>query len=258
MDYNQLVDAVARETDALTAALRAGPLDVPVPSCPEWTLTGLADHVGGFSGFWTHVLCEGTGRPKTAFTNCPAPGDIPDWYAGLGDHLVDQLRATPEDATVWTWAPDDQSARFVARRAANELAVHRFDAQLARGRPEPIDALLAADGIDEIFVMIAAWPAPRGQSDGEGDESEGVTLRLQGTDRDAEWLIALTPDGPKVERASGEASAVGPNQTFRRLSLRAAVSDLELTLYQRPTLSQVERSGDDAVLAAWYRAFTFG
>jgi uncharacterized protein (TIGR03083 family) len=243
MKYNQLVDAVERETNALAAALRAGPLDVTVPSCPEWALTDLADHVGGFSGFWTHVLCEGTGRPKTAFSEHPAPAEIPDWYAEVGSSLVNQLRATPEDATVWTWAPDDQSAHFVARRAANELAVHRFDAQLARGGPEPIDAVLAADGIDEIFVMIDAWPDRQGGGDGQ-------TLRLQGTDRDDEWLIALTPEGPRVVRGGGEAS---PD-----LSLRAAVSDLELTLYQRPALGQVERAGDDAALTAWYRSFTFG
>jgi hypothetical protein len=164
---------------------------------------------------------------------------------------VNQLRATPEDATVWTWAPDDQSARFVARRAANELAVHRFDAQLARGGPEPIDAALAADGIDEIFVMIDAWPEPPGRGDGE-------TLHLHGTDRDDEWLLVLTPDGPHVERGGGEASHSGPKRAAPHLSLRAAVSDLELTLYQRPALGQIERAGDEAALAAWYRAFTFG
>jgi uncharacterized protein (TIGR03083 family) len=251
VDYDQLVDAVERETNAMAAALRAGPLDVTVPSCPEWTLTELADHVGGFSGFWTHVLCEGVGRPKTAFSECPAPAEIPDWYADAGRHLVNQLRATPADATVWTWAPDDQSARFVARRAANELAVHRFDAQLARGAPEPIDAALAADGIDEIFVMIDAWPEPPGRGEGE-------TLRLHGTDRDDEWLIVLTPDGPQVERGGGEASHHGPRRASPQLSVRAAVSDLELTLYQRPALGHVERAGDEAALAAWCRAFTFG
>ena len=42
------------------------------------------------------------------------------------------------------------------------------------------------------------------------------------------------------------------------LALRGAVSDLELVLYQRPTLGDVERLGDESVLAAWQRVFTFG
>ncbi len=35
------------------------------------------------------------------------------------------------------------------------------------------------------------------------------------------------------------------------------MSDLELLLYQRPTLGDVQRFGDDAVLPAFHRVFTF-
>ncbi|HWW52521.1 MAG TPA: maleylpyruvate isomerase N-terminal domain-containing protein, partial [Acidimicrobiales bacterium] len=73
MDYGQHVDAVERDTKALVDALRVGPLDVGVPSCPEWTLIDLADHVGGFTGFWSHVLCEGRGVANTPFREMP-PG----------------------------------------------------------------------------------------------------------------------------------------------------------------------------------------
>ena len=41
------------------------------------------------------------------------------------------------------------------------------------------------------------------------------------------------------------------------LALRGAVSDLELVLYQRPPIGPVEHLGDDEVLAAWHRVFTF-
>ena len=233
--------------------MRAGPLDVRVPSCPDWTLAELAKHVGEFLGFWTHVLCEGAGRPKTEFTACPSPPAIPAWYAGLQSDLVTQLKATPGEATVWTWAADDQSARFVARRSANELAVHRFDAQLARGGQQPIDGRLAADGIDEIFVMIAAWPE-------RSERGNGETLHLQGTDRADKWFIELTPDGPRMERGHDVHQRPGadPTGTGGHLTLRGAVSDLELLLYQRPPLGQVDQIGDGAALAAWYRAFTFG
>src|SRR5215472_14461553 len=131
MDYTDHVAAVEREIAGLVSALGAGPVDAKVPTCPDWTVAELADHVGGFTGFWAHILCEGTGRPKTAF---PDRGDdVAGWYAGLGRSLVGELRATAPDQAVWTWAPDQQVAAFVARRCAHELAVHRFDAQSARG-----------------------------------------------------------------------------------------------------------------------------
>ena len=240
MEYAEHVEAVEPETRALAAAFRRADPGARVPSCPDWTVADLAEHVGGFSGFWAHVLCEGTGRPKTPFPEVQPGASLGDWYEEVAALLVAELRATPPDTAVWTWA-DDRSARFVGRRCAHELAVHRFDAELAIDAPQPIDAAVAADGIDEIFYMIDAASDRAGRGEGE-------TLHLHGTDRGDEWLLTLDPDGLQVERRHAKGD----------LALRGAVSDLELLLYQRPTLGDVERLGDERVLAAWQRVFTFG
>lgn len=239
MDYDEHVRAVRRESAALVAALRAGPLDAPVPSCPDWTLADLAFHIGEFAGWWTHVLCEGTGRPTTESANAPEGEARAGWCADLLARLVEELENTPPDTAVWTWAKEDKTARFPARRSANELAVHRFDAELARGQEQPIDPALAADGIDEIFVMLAN----RGDLPG----GAGETLHLHATDRDAEWMLTIGADGIDMrhEHAKGD------------MAVRAAVSDLELLLYQRPTLGQVDRFGDARPLELFYRAFDF-
>lgn len=243
VEYAQHIEAVKRETLAMVAVLREGPLDAPVPSCPEWTVADLAKHVGEFTGFWTHVLCEGTGRPKAPFSDMPSgsASAVSDWYEDLGVHLVTELQATSPDTTIWTWVPDDRSARFAARRCANELAVHRYDLQLARGRPQPIESGLATDGIEEIFVMMSAWTGPTSRGHGE-------TLHLHSIDRGDEWQLSLTPEGLDVDRRPAEADLV----------LRGKVSDLELLLYQRPTLDEVEHFGDETVLEVWNGAFTFG
>jgi uncharacterized protein (TIGR03083 family) len=245
MNYQDHLSAVEGEVVALGEALAAGPIDARVTTCPEWTVADLADHVGGFTGFWTHVLCEGTGRPKTKFTERPVDGDVRSWYAGLGAALMAELRATAPEQQVWTWAPGRNDAAFVARRCAHELAVHRFDAQAARGATAPIDAALAVDGIEEIVVMIEAWKAIGHPESGAG---EGQTVHVHATDRDAEWLLTLTPDGLDVRREHAKGD----------LALRGTASDLELLLYGRPPIGPVERVGDQAVLDAWYRAFHFG
>lgn len=231
------IEAVARESATLADALAAGPRDARVPSCPEWSVADLAEHVGRFTGWYTHLLCEGTGRAKPPAPDPPSAGDLGDWYRALSGHLVEELRVTPPDTEVWTWKDDDHTPAFVARRAAHELAVHRVDAQLARGSHTPIDAVLAEDGIDEA-LMLAGVGGVRG---------EGQTLHLHGTDRDDEWLLTLAASGLEVERAHGKAD----------LALRGAVSDLELLLYHRPPVGEVEHLGDDAVLAAWHGAFSF-
>src|SRR5437660_740044 len=131
VDYDEHVDAVEHETAALATAFGAGPLDAPVPTCPDWSLRDLAEHVGQVTAFWTHILCEGTGRPKTPYAErAPDPG-ADAWYATLAGHLIAELRASPPTTTIWTWVDSDKTARFAARRCANELAVHRFDAQCA-------------------------------------------------------------------------------------------------------------------------------
>jgi uncharacterized protein (TIGR03083 family) len=244
MEYGEHVAAVEREIGAFADALAAGPLDAKVPTCPLWTVADLVKHVGEFTGFWTHVLCEGAGRPKTPFPEMPQSEATVTWFTRLGAHLVEQLRRTSADQTVWTWHPDRRNATFVARRCANELAVHRFDAQSARGAPNPIEPTLAVDGIDEIFMMIEAFAA-RGEDVGRGS---GETMHLHGTDREGEWLVRLTPAGLDV--VSGHAKG--------DLALRGAVSDLELVLYERPAIGAVERFGDESVLEVWYRAFRFG
>lgn len=257
MDYDQHRAALARETDALARAFDGGTMDAPVPTCPDWTLAELADHVGSFTGFWTHVLCEGTGRPKP--DNPPRPTDpaaVGDWYRGLADALRAELDATPPGTEIWTWSPTDRTATFAGRRVAHETAIHRFDAQLALGQPDAVDPMLAADGIEEIFVMISAWGEPGRSRDPEAareafpPSATGQTIHLHGTDegRDDEWLLTLGPEGLDVAREHAKGD----------LAVRGAVSDLELLLYQRPPLGELQRFGDESVLGVFYEIFTFG
>jgi len=238
MEYAEHIEAVERETSAFTRTLMRGDADAQVPSCPEWTLRDLAKHVGGVQGFWTHVLAEGTGRPKPAFDDEPGPS-AGLWLVQIGGFLVNELKAASADTKVWTWNPADQSAAFAARRMAHETAVHRFDAQMAIGNPEPIEPALAADGIEEILVMVDAWP--------ESGRGEGQTLHLHSAEGD-EWLITMNPDGLDIKREHAKGD----------LALRGAVSDLELVLYDRPPIGDVERFGDESVLDAWYRVFKIG
>jgi uncharacterized protein (TIGR03083 family) len=255
VEYADHVEAAVRELAALDAALAGGSLGAPVPTCPGWTLSDLAQHVGEFCGFWTHVLCDGNGRPKTPFAHPPEGDGRRAWLGRVGQGLVRELSTTSPETKVWTWYELDQTAAFVARRVANELAVHRYDAQSATRTCQPIDRTLAVDGIDELVDRLV------GQRPRSGDAT-GQTIHLHGTDKDgatgatgaeadnhppAEWLLALHPDRIEVTRAHAKGD----------LALRGAVSDLELVLFGRPALSPVERLGDESVLDTWYREFRF-
>ncbi len=160
--------------------------------------------------------------------------------------LIDRLEATPASTPVWTWFDADHSAAFVARRCAHELAVHRFDAQSSRGICTPIPTELAADGIDEIFdVLLAA----REQS----AAGSGRVLALRSAELGAEWSATLGHDRVDVTRRTNDERTEGAGD----LVVSGTTSDLELTLYHRPTLSPVDVNGDYTVLEEWHRRFTF-
>ena len=179
MEYGAQVDAVERELTSLVAAVAAGPLDAPVPTCPDFTVDDLAAHVGEFCGWWTHLLCEGTGRPKTPYSVDIGPEGRVEWLAVLGERLVTELRAASADTVVWTWNPSDHSGAFAARRTSNELAVHRVDMQLAAGAADPVDAELAADGIEEIFVILTTPTSRSGDPTGDPPDLAPPRHRLR-------------------------------------------------------------------------------
>jgi len=240
MEYAEFEVTVALEMASLVESVAVGSVSAPVPTCPGWTISDLGLHVGQFCGFWTHVLCEGTGRPKTPYPEEPKGDDLANWLGSLGYYLLQELRATPSDKEVWTWYESDKSATFVARRCANELAIHRYDAQSARGTCAPITPRLAADGLDEMLTVLVSVRPRTGEATGE-------TLHLHATDSDAEWLIALHPE--RIDMTPEHAKA--------DLALRGAVSDLELVLYGRPTIGKVEHFGNEWALEVWRREFRF-
>jgi uncharacterized protein (TIGR03083 family) len=247
MDNRSLIEAVRVEGDELTFALEDGPtMEAEVPTCEGWTVADLAVHVGSFCGFWSHVLCEGTGRPKTPFPDPPAADELAPWVAELTRHLVDELTATPAHTEVWTWFEPDRTAGFVARRCAHEIAVHRYDAQSSRGTCTPIPSKLAADGINEVFDALITSRARSGAGTGR-------VLTLRCTDVDADWVVTLESDRVDVERGPVDAATLEGSD----LTVSGTASDLELTLYHRPTLSPVDVQGDYTVLEEWHREFTF-
>ena len=249
LSYEQHIAAVEKAVANFGEAIAAGPLDARVPTCPDWDVAALVHHVGGFTGFWMHVLADGTGRAKPTYDEPPLnaePAAVAAWWADLGDALLAELRAASPETVVWTWAPSDQTAAFIATRCAHELAVHVLDAQSARGTVQPIDAAVAADGIEEIFVMMEAWRATERHERGIF-EGNGETLHLHGTDegRKDEWFLTLGADGLHIDRTHAKGD----------LALRGSVSDLELLLYDRPTIGHVERFGDESVLDLWREKF---
>ena len=150
--------ASLRHDDARIVRAAASGLDVRVPSCPEWTMSDLVWHVGWVHSFWGQIVARRLTQPSdVVMPERPEDEKLVDWFGELSGDTADVLEHADPADEVFTWAAQKDVA-FVQRRMAQEVTVHAWDAVGAAGDPEPVDADLAVDGIDEyIELFMPVW-----------------------------------------------------------------------------------------------------
>lgn len=241
MEFDAYLDAIERESAALRSAATRGPLDAVVPTCPDWTLEELVRHVRNTQRWGMLNVQRATPAEHVPFDevgDAPKGPAVIDAFTAATAELVSTLRKTGPDAPVWTFRGPSVS-RFWGRRAALEVAMHRWDGENAVGLAQPIDAPLAADGIDEILDFASTLMASK-------FAGTSGTMHVHSTDADGEWLVDF--DGRIVvtrEHAKGDVAA------------RGSASDLLLVLYGRVPPETVELHGDGALVERWQELATF-
>jgi uncharacterized protein (TIGR03083 family) len=219
---------LAEEGEALAVALD-GDATTAVPTCPGWSITDLAAHVGGFHRWTADLLRAVSPRPLPLPALRPDPGvPLAQWYRASLDVLLDAVDATDPDAPMWTVTVDRRAGAW-CRRQAHDLAVHRWDAEHARGDARPIRPDRAVDFIDELF-----------------EQSLPVIMPMFGRSVPAHTLSLRSLDGTYTRRVGGT------GQSPADAVLTGTPSELLLTLWRRTDAATV--TGDPAALTAWQQA----
>jgi uncharacterized protein (TIGR03083 family) len=158
-----------------------------------------------------------------------ADRDPIEWLGDAHGRLLEMFAANAATSPSATWWPPDQTVGFWARRMAQETAVHRIDGELAIGTPTPVDAELAADGVDEILVIMLAgdW------SDEPADAATGQRVAIATGGRT--WHVTLERESVSVSEHDGDADA----------TLGGDPSDVLLWLWGRAPDERVTHAGDE-------------
>ncbi len=241
MNHQECCDALAVEVERFAAALEVANSELRVPSCPDWSVEELAQHLGTIHR-WAERLVA-TRAPErvdaTAMDLDLGPVDAA-WLRRGGESLAATLRNAHPQEPMWAWGVD-QHVGFWSRRQLHETLVHRIDLELAMGVAWNVEPAIACDAIDELFENLAA--AARFSPRVRELRGDGEVVRFAATDYPASWTVQLLP-----ERFSFTVSSPTPHA-----ELAGPVADLLGVLYRRQPLeaSDLRLSGQRPLVDLW-------
>lgn len=214
----------------------------PVPTCPDWTVTSLVEHVVAIHRWVVHVLETGAAHPEESAT-APDAGALGDWYRSEAARMQRLMADADPAAPCWNFARVSETYAFWPRRQTHEVTVHTFDAASAAGRELGLDAAIAADGIDELLTVFGVRMAARGQP-----AELAAPIVIAPNDVDDAWTVgpATEPGGP-VTVTTARVDTVAA-------SVHGTASDVLLVLWKRLPVERVSIEGDSAVAAAFLRS----
>ncbi|MFI0981997.1 maleylpyruvate isomerase N-terminal domain-containing protein [Streptomyces sp. NPDC021093] len=247
LEFAALLRLIDERSTAFRAAVAAAPsLDAQVPTCPEWTLFDLVQHLGEGRQAWAATVAAGPAAAKSAPEGAPAAPQgreaLLDWSAASTQQLLDALREAGPDRGCWTWwgaSQSPQTSGAVARYQFQEIAVHTYDAQLAVGAPHPqsLPDEVALDGVDEFLSTCCATTSPW--------PHKPAAVATHATEGHS-WHLSLSSDGARITHLPTTAVGEAPNAPDA--SLQGTAGELVLALYGRTPVDSLKLDGNRRLL----------
>ena len=249
MDVSDYIEFVASEGDLFASAAQQGDLDVDILACEGWDMRALVRHLG-----LIHLWAAGNvAFPQDDWFDAddipdmerywpelgsawPDDGDLVSWYRQTKENLVQVLESAPADHQCFSFLPAPTPVTMWARRQASEIAIHRFDAEHARGIPSYFDPEFAADMLDELLCGFATRPSRR-----EIEVDSARVMHVHAHDVDEHWYLTINRNGIETTREGGDAD----------LTVTATAAELYLLLWNRTEVSTVRLTGDADLIDLW-------
>lgn len=258
LPFERYVEAMPNQTAGFVSLVRDSDLAQRVPSCPDWDLRTLAEHLGQAHRFAASNVERRVTGPGDIADREAAPADpaaLPEWLTEGAERLVAAVRDAGPDLPVWNFTGFDQRAAFWLRRMVHETAVHRADVALTVAAPYRLEADIAADAISEWLLLVTSPGAAARRPDlAAAIRGSGQTLHLHATDEPSlgeagEWVIERGPEAVTWTHGHRKADAAA----------RGLASDLLLMVMRRipPHDDRIELLGDAGLFEHWAEHVSF-
>jgi len=241
VEHLEYCDALAVEIDRFATVFEGANEATMVPSCPEWSVHDLAEHLGHVHRWAEHLVrVRATTRVPSAEMDFARGPVNATWIRSGGESLLATLREGNPEEPMWAWGVD-QHLGFWSRRQLHETFVHRLDLELAVGRTPVVDPLVASDAIDEFLVNLES----AGDFSPEVREIRGGNelIRATVTDVAGTWTIQLLDSGFRL---------IDSTQT-PQVELSGSAKDVLMVLLRRQAIADVNVAlkGDRTLIDYW-------
>lgn len=239
--------ALRDHTDRLAECVGVAGREASVPTCPDWTVADLVEHVGQSVHWISDIVQRRITDPAQLPTEMAVlPADAGAWPAWLSEAAARAAAACSDaalEAPVFNASGDHRTGGwFWLQSLVNEAVIHGVDAAAAAGQDLDIAADVAPDvaaGLVTNHLMMLTSPTWAAQvpESAEALRGAGETLHWHATDEPGlgeagEWFVERHPDGASWQHRHGGADVTvhGPARSLllvltRRLPLTNGSTD---------------------------------
>ncbi|BAN00968.1 maleylpyruvate isomerase family mycothiol-dependent enzyme [Ilumatobacter coccineus] len=253
MDVTDYIGFVATEGELFASTAEHGELSARIAPCPDWDMGDLVRHLGMIH-LWA---AANVAFPESDWLDVdelpdlvrywpdlanggqyPADTELVAWYRDTLDNLIEVLTSAPDDVAAFTFLPAPTPLTMWARRQASEIAIHRFDAQQARGITAHFAPHFATDMLDELLCGFT--PRPRSL-----DIDRPQVVHVHAEDTGEHWYVTMSSEAITTSRDGDSAD----------LTLSGTASDLYVRLWNRTPGSSIDMRGDTDIMNFWNQNF---